>query len=204
VEAQCIAIFDSTLAPSRNGAEPACRVAGSEDDLVRRAASDPEAFSVLYRRHYRAVAGCLFRRTGNTHTAEDLAAETFMAAYRAIRRYRPSGTPLRFWLLRIATNTANRWARRRARAEYLARAKALFRSEVQPPVRADSAEGDRLHRALGRLPAAQQSVISLHYFEGLSVEEVAATLDCSAGTIKSRLSRGRAALRDLLGEEARP
>lgn len=63
--------------------------------------------------------------------------------------------------------------------------------------------GEALHRALQRLPP-QQSAISLHYFEGLGVEEVSAVLGCSVGTVKSRLSRGREALRRLLNEEPTP
>jgi RNA polymerase sigma-70 factor (ECF subfamily) len=178
----------------------------AESDLVVRAKSDPEAFAVLYRRNYRSVAGMLYRRTGDTHLAEDLAAETFIAAYRAIRRYQPREVPFRYWLLRIATNTANRWSRRAARAALLARARAALRPASYPPPGPDRDSGDaeRLQRALRRLPSPQQSAISLHYLEGLSVEEAADVLGCSSGTVKSRLSRARAALRDLLGEESRP
>ncbi len=189
---------------------PACTSMASdaEADLIARAKADPEAFAILYRRHYRAVAGCLFRRTGDVHLAEDLAAETFVSAYRSIRGYRPSGAPFRYWLLRIATNAANRWARRSGRANWIARARAAIAPAFFPPPgetgSPSGGDAERLHLILRRLSAAQQAAISLHYFEGLSVEETATVLGCSVGTVKSRLSRARAALRERLGEEFRP
>lgn len=176
--------------------EPATGVhgqGGGEAGLIARAKVDPRAFGELYRLHYAAVAGCIYRRTGDTHITEDLAAETFISAYRAIGKYRPGPAPIRYWLLRIATNTVNRWSRRNRRAAWLR----LVRPEVrtQPPTDRSS-----LLEALGRLPAAQQSVVSLHYFEGLGVEEVGAVLGCAPGTVKSRLARARSALRELLAD----
>ena len=80
--------------------------------LAERAAGDPELFGTLYRRHFGTVAGYLFRRTGDATLAEDLAADTFLAAWEALPRYRDAGVPFRAWLLRIATNRANLVARR--------------------------------------------------------------------------------------------
>ena len=88
---------------------------GDERELIERAKRDREAFSVLYRRHYSMLAAHVYRRTGNVHATEDLVADVFLTALRTLPRYRYRGIPVRFWLLRIATNAVNRWARRQRR-----------------------------------------------------------------------------------------
>jgi RNA polymerase sigma-70 factor (ECF subfamily) len=155
--------------------------------------------AALYREHYGPVAGYVYRRVGDVHVAEDLVAEVFLTVVRSLRRYQHRGVPFRAWLYRIATNTVNRWARRRRRQAV---------HELLQPSRAAVARGDANPRkepdagvarmAMLALPPRYQSVLALHYFEGLSVDEVAATLDCRIGTVKSRLSRARQALRDRL------
>lgn len=189
-------------------ADPVGRIQGAattardegEAALVERARRDPQAFALLYRRHYQAVVGYIFRRTGDLHASEDLAAETFIAAYRAMPRYRVTGAPFVHWLLRIATNRTTNWSKRRRRHA------ALPRQEEAPSIPADGRDGesgsrvepDALLRAVARLPDAQQSAIALHYFEGLTLEQVAGVLRCRVGTVKSRLARARLALRSML------
>lgn len=178
----------------------------AEAVLVARAKADPAAFGEIYRLHYRSVVACIHRRLGNVHASEDLAAEVFIAAYRSIGRYRPSAVPLRHWLLRIATNTVNRWLRRQQRSAWTL---ALVRRASATASTGDRgygphahAPGERLAVLLRRLPVSQQAVVSLHYFEGLSVEEAAGALGCSAGTVKSRLARARDRLKELIEGEA--
>jgi RNA polymerase sigma-70 factor (ECF subfamily) len=160
--------------------------------LAARAVGDPEQFGVLYRRHFGVVAGYLYRRTGDAALAEDLAADTFLAAWEALPRYRDSGAPFRAWLLRIATNRANLAARRerlrRRMVGYLVRASAPERD-------ADTGE---LYEAMGRLRADHQTVIALVHLEGLSVEQTAQVLGVAVGTVKSRLHRARESLRSEL------
>lgn len=167
-----------------------------ETVLIDRARTDPRAFETLYRRYYRLVASCIYRRTGDVHTTEDLAADTFIAAFRSIARYRHSDVPFRYWLLRIATNTVNRWARRNRTAPRLELSK--------EPVgeRGTGADAELLNACLSRLSPKHQAVLSLHYFESLSIEEVARVLGCGTGTVKSRLSRAREALRVLITQGA--
>lgn len=162
-----------------------------EQSLIERARHDRRAFAVLYRRHYAAVAGYLYRRTGDVHVTEDLVADVFVSALRAMPRYRQRGRPFRNWLYAIATNAANRWARRRRR---------WFHEPLNDQT-ATAAEEDRHHaageaqQALLALSPKHQAVLTLHHVEGLRVEEVAAILGCRVGTVKSRLSRARAQLR---------
>ncbi|MBK7406278.1 MAG: RNA polymerase sigma factor [Phycisphaerales bacterium] len=158
--------------------------------LAARAAGDPELFATLYRRHFEPVAGYLLRRTGNQALAEDLAADTFLAAWKALPTYQDSGIPFRAWLLRIATNRANAVARReRVRRRVLA---FLAPPDHHNPPADDT---EHLYTALARLSAEHQTVISLVHLEGLSLEQTARTLGLAEGTVKSRLHRAREALK---------
>ena len=170
-----------------------------ESVLVEQAKHNREAFAVLYRRHYRMLSTYVFRRTGDIHVAEDLVADVFVIVLRTLPRYRCRGVPLRFWLLRIATNTVNRWARRQRGKTVATQSADLLREAIvdktSPP---DQLDQQHARRALLMLSPKHQAVLSLHYFEGLAVKQVAAVLGCRVGTVKSRLARGRQALRNEL------
>lgn len=172
-----------------------------ESELVERAKRDRRAFAMLYRLHCRDVATHIYRRVGDLHVAEDLVSEVFLIALRTLPRYRCRGVPLRFWLLRIATNAVNRWARRRRRGA-IAALEAGRREEAGTASASDhgGADLERAQAALLALPPKLQAVLSLHYIEGLAIREVAAVLGCREGTVKSRLSRAREALRERLNE----
>ncbi|MBK7403928.1 MAG: RNA polymerase sigma factor [Phycisphaerales bacterium] len=157
-------------------------------DLIARAATDDRAFAELYRLHYVGISGYILRRVGDSHLAEDLAAETFLDAWRAIGRYRQTGIPFGHWLLRIATNRVNRWARRRREPVV----GVTDTAAAAPPERGDASHA---LAALARMAPKHQAVLSLHYVEGLSVEQVARVLECSPGTVKSRLHRARESMR---------
>jgi len=170
-----------------------------ETRLIDRARHDPDAFGCLYRRHYRAIARYLIRRVGDEQTAEDLAGETFLAAWRAIARYRHTRAPFRAWLMRIATNEANRWARRARRANGV-------RPNAQPARTPEDriADHELARHALLALSPAQQAVLTLRLVEELSVEETALVLGVRAGTVKSRLARARDAFRRELERRIEP
>lgn len=165
-----------------------------ERELIEQARGGPEAFGRLYRRHHGAIASMLYRRTGDAHAAEDLAAQTFINAWRGLPRYRQTGAPFRAWLMRIAINEARRWSKRQRR-----------RREVESGARPAGAgwrapdEGAEVRGAIRRLGPDHQDVLTLIYFETLSVEQAAEVLGVRPGTVKSRLSRAREALRNELG-----
>jgi len=170
-----------------------------EGDLIERAKHDREAFSTLYRRHYRLLSDHVYRRTGDMHATEDIVADVFLAALRTLPRFRRRGVPVRFWLLRIATNAVNHWVRRKRRHPVLT----LDPDRLMAPSSTSSShEGRndlaRARRALLSLAPKYQAVLSLRYFEGLTVKEVAVVLGSRVGTIKSRLARAREALRERL------
>lgn len=171
----------------------------SERDLIERAKRDPRAFAALYRQHYTAIAGYVYRRIGNVHTTEDLVAETFMTAMRALPRYRCRGAPIRAWFYRIATNTVNRWIRRgRYRSGKSLDECSPCDTAVVASVTDDQAGLEHARTALLSLKPKHQAVLALHYLEAMSVDEVAAVIGCRVGTVKSRLSRAREALRERL------
>jgi RNA polymerase sigma factor (sigma-70 family) len=161
-----------------------------EAALVSRAKRDPQAFAALYRQHYVAIAGYVLRRVGDQHLAEDLTADVFLAAVRSLSGYRHRGVPFRAWLYRIATHTVNRWARRNRFYQTLPQSLTYEESN------ADDSKAARL--AMLSLSPKHQAILALHYLEGLSVEEVASVIGCRIGTVKSRLSRARVALRTQL------
>ena len=168
----------------------------SEVELVERAKSDPGAFALLYRGQYQSIASYVYRRTHDAHVTEDLVADVFLTALRTLPRYRYRGVPVRFWLLRIATNAVNRWARRRRRFVIVDSDKLAV--AIAPEPSAHGAEERRAMRAMLSLAPRYQAVLALHHFEGLSVADVASILGCRVGTVKSRLSRAREALRKAL------
>ncbi|MFG0304968.1 MAG: RNA polymerase sigma factor [Phycisphaerales bacterium JB040] len=173
------------------GPEPAREDA--ERGLIERAKRDPRAYAELYRMHYGAIAGYLLRRTGDRHVAEDLASETFLSAWKALGRFRDRGAPFRAWLMRIATNKANRWSRDRKRRSRHATALGA----PATPAEASERAGD-VQRALLGLAERDQSVLVLHHVEGLSVARVADVLGVREGTVKSRLARARERMRAAL------
>lgn len=185
---------------SHQAAEPEGTPAGMWDTqeaaLVDRCRQDQRAFGEVYRTQYVPIVGYLLRRTGDPHAAEDLAAETFICAMNSIGGFRMRGVPLRAWLYRIASNQANRWARaRRSELKGLGVGH-VIESAACPRDQADQAEQLLLSRlAFGRLSGKDQTVLALHYFEQLSIAQVATALGWREGTVKARLFRARASLR---------
>ncbi|MGE3182714.1 MAG: RNA polymerase sigma factor [Phycisphaerae bacterium] len=167
--------------------------------LVARAQRDRNAFGDLYRLHHTVIARYIHRRVGDTHLTEDLVADVFVIAMESIRRYRNRGVPFRAWLYRVASNRVNRWARRE-RKKLLVGAEAEFGELPSPDALNMDQEiaRERARRALLCLPPKYQAVLALHYLEGMPVNDVATTLGCRVGTVKSRLSRGREQMRALL------
>jgi RNA polymerase sigma-70 factor, ECF subfamily len=173
----------------------------TDAELWRRAVEgEPDAFGALFERHARAVYNYLFRRTAEWSLAEDLTSVVFLEAWRRrsdVRLERELALP---WLLGVATNVLRN--RRRSQWRYRAALERLPRERGEDF--ADDANG-RLDderrmrvvlRSLGKLPKREQDVIALCAWADLSYEEAAAALDVPVGTVRSRLSRARARLRE--------
>jgi RNA polymerase sigma-70 factor (ECF subfamily) len=158
--------------------------------------SEPLTFDAFYRREHRQVLGLAFVLTGNQTAAEDVAQDAFTAAFRHWGFVAACDCP-GAWVRRVACNRAASVLRRR-----LAEAKALVRLAKRTQTSIELDEGDEAFwQAVRRLPPRQAQVVALYYFEDYSVREIAAVLDCSEGTVKTHLSRARAAVARQLGLE---
>ena len=147
----------------------------------------------LYAASYRRLLGQLIGVTGNVAEAEDVVQEAFVRGLDHPRRLLSADNP-EAWLRTVAVNLArSRW--RRAQ-----RLVGLAPRLVDAPRESDSDGHIVLLQALRALPAGQREAIALHHLADLPVQEVADATGVSIGTVKARLSRGRAALLVLLGE----
>lgn len=163
-------------------------------------------FADVVRTHQRVVYSVALRLSSRAADAEDLAADAFLHAYRALRSYdaeRISSLRLRPWLLTIVRNAARNAVRDAARRpgpppgfEPAERPTSELSVEEQ-------VELDDLQRALGavlaQLPEAQRAAVVLRHVVGLPTREVAEVLGCPEGTAKSHVWRGLQRLRVLLG-----
>ncbi|MEU1360074.1 sigma-70 family RNA polymerase sigma factor [Micromonospora zamorensis] len=154
--------------------------------------SDGDLISELYAGCFRRLVVQLYAVTGDLTEAQEAVQEAFTRALVSPRRFAALENP-EAWLRRVAVN----WARSRYRRRRVL--DGLLRRIGPPPAVADhSPEHLALLAALRVLPEGQRHALALHYLVDLPVDEVAATLGVSSGTVKSRLSRGRVALAALL------
>ncbi len=179
---------------------------GREAALVQRcAAGDEGACADLVAEHQRMVVQLAMNLLGDRDEALDLSQEVFLRVFRTIYRFRGQSA-LRTWIYRIAVNQArnkHRFWRRRHRAdqvsldEHVAAHGELPSSAESTPDRvlAQKELAQQLQTALDRLPFDQRTAIVLREIDGLSYEEIAFSLGVAVGTVKSRLTRARQALR---------
>ncbi|GAA0366658.1 RNA polymerase sigma factor [Actinoallomurus spadix] len=183
------------------------RTAGrvSDADLAREYRSDPERFTAVYDRYFgdvhRYVAGRL-----DSQAADDIAAETFLVAFRKRERFDPARGALRPWLFGIATKLVAQHRRVESRHyETLARVRAApddhgHENQVVTAVAAAGLQ-PQLARALAALTRKERDVLLLVALADLSHEEVAQALRIPYGTVGSRLNRARKKLRTALEKE---
>ncbi|SHI90381.1 RNA polymerase sigma-70 factor, ECF subfamily [Tessaracoccus bendigoensis DSM 12906] len=158
----------------------------------------------LVRDHSAQVYRLAYRLTGNQHDAEDLTQDVFVKVFRSIHTFQP-GT-LEGWLHRITTNLFLDQARRRQRIRMDALSVApesVWGSSTGPEELHDDLELDAdVAAALRALSPEQRVAVVLCDIEGLTYEEIASVLDVKIGTVRSRIARGRAALREALAHRA--
>jgi RNA polymerase sigma-70 factor (ECF subfamily) len=184
-------------------------VAPHSDDaatLSRARNGDTDAFNRLVLDNERPVYSLAYRLLGNSEDAADATQEAFVNAYRAIKGFR--GDAIRPWLFRIAVRCCyDQLRRRRRRREESLEGDDDEDPSFDPPadiklgpepsaMRAETAAV--IENALQQLPIDQRTIVSLCDVEGMSYEEAAEITNAELGTVKSRLSRARARLRDLL------
>ncbi|MBD0291975.1 MAG: RNA polymerase sigma factor SigE [Jiangellaceae bacterium] len=167
----------------------------------------PPSWDEVVREHSARVYRLAYRLTGNAHDAEDLTQDVFVRVFRSLSSYSP-GT-FEGWLHRITTNLFLDGVRRKQRLRFdTLGAGAVDRLSGREPT-PDGTIDDRLldadiQAALDALPADFRAAVVLCDIEGLSYEEIAATLGVKLGTVRSRIHRGRAQLRAALDHRAPP
>jgi RNA polymerase sigma-70 factor (ECF subfamily) len=172
---------------------------------------DAAAFETLVNERSGEIYGLLYRLTENAEEARDLTQETFLRAFQSINHFRGE-SDVRTWIYRIAINQARnrwRWWRRRRRdatvsldapeigGGRLGLISTLKSNTVKDPEQ-DTLANEReraLKKALSSLRRVYREAVVLRDIEGFAYEEIAATLQISVGTVKSRLARGRQELR---------
>jgi RNA polymerase sigma-70 factor (ECF subfamily) len=179
-------------------------------ELVRRCLEgDLFSFDELMRRYERKVYSLAFHMLGNPEDAADLAQEAFLKVYRALPAFRGEAL-FSTWLFRIVTNSCLDGRRRtRRHPPVISLSRPPGTGESEAPAELPDNSGDPLEsylqtemqeeiqKLLGQLPPPQRLVLVMRDLEGYSYEEIAAALNISLGTVKSRLNRARLRLRDL-------
>jgi len=179
--------------------------------IARALAGDDDAFAALVRTHQVTVYNIAYRMVGQRETAQDLAQETFLRAFKALVTFDPN-RPFGPWLYRIATNLSINWVKR-ARLPTVsldaphpadgddAAPLAVPDTLAEPATRFDQVEMQtQLRRAILSLPPDYRVVIELRHFQEMSYGEMAEALNAPIGTVKTRLYRARRLLRDQLSK----
>jgi len=183
-----------------------------EDALVQAAqGGDLDAFNQLVLTYQGQVYALAYRLLGDHESAADAAQDTFLSAFQHIHRFH--GGSLRAWLLRIATNRCYDMLRRK-RSRPTSPLDILFTRSESVEVHHTARMADDpeqyverreliadIQQGLNILPPAQRAAVVLYDIEGLSYKEAAQVMGVSLGTMKSRLSRGRARLREYFFEQ---
>ena len=168
---------------------------------------DVPAYNTLVLHHQNAVYNVAYRIMGEPDAAADATQEAFISAYKALNRFR--GGSFKAWLMRIVTNACYDEFRRRKRRPqssldeivetYESSPVLISKDEPGPEKQRQQAElMEAIQRCLAELPEDQRTAAVLCDVEGYDYQEIASIMSISLGTVKSRLSRARAKLRDCL------
>ena len=177
-----------------------------ETELLENIRGNPENFSVLFKLYYKPIFGYIIRRTGSFDDTADIAADTFLKAFRHIHNFRYSGISVKVWLYRIATNEINLFFRNKQKHNSIFKRiinedKDIFDhylADDRKEIEAEFQKHDQfllVQKELKALPLKYQEVIALKYFEGKENKEIVEILNIKEGTLKSLLSRGLEKLR---------
>ena len=169
----------------------------TDEDLVRAfLEGNQTSFAELMRRHEDRIFALAFRMTGDRSDALDATQEAFVSAFRQVHRFR-FDSAFGTWLYRIAANACHDLLRKRKR---WADGEDVAEGADERSSRFDEQVAARLDvtKALASLPSEYREAVVMHDIGGIAYEEIARTTDTHIGTVKSRISRGRRRLAELL------
>lgn len=181
-----------------------------EEQIIKKAKSDPEAFGTLYDRYYPQIFRFILSRTGNYELAQDLTAETFFQALKALWRFRLRKRPFSAWLYKIAiAQIANFYRKKSTYCELsMDECPEIINrpsSDIHPAKILESAidqneEFQAVHKLLSKLKKVQHDIIVLRYFEEMTFEEMSQITGMKVNTVKSHHRRALIRLKELYQE----
>lgn len=169
----------------------------TEKELIRRAKTDPSAFSLLYEENYQKIFSYSLKRAANIDIAKDITSETFLKALKHIGSFRWKNISFSSWLYRIASNEVVNYYRKN-------KYKAVSIEKIIDPISPSFADEEaienekilkdkkdfkKLHDKISELSDVHQQVITLHYFEKKKIKEISEIMGKKEGTVKSILHR---------------
>src|SRR6202167_2393424 len=183
-----------------------------ETALVARARrGDLQAYDELVKRYQERIYATIYHMTSNHDDANDLAQESFIKAYQALKSFK-GGSSFYTWLYRIAVNKTINFLKQRKNRAQISLNDLDFNAEHDPDLvalisdktpRRDIAMSElqeKLNEALLKLSEHHRLVVTLHDVQGLSHEEIATIMDCNIGTVRSRLFYARQLLQSYLAD----
>ena len=186
------------------GSTPECGTADDHELVQRTQLGDRSAFEMLVRRYQDRAYSVAFQILGHHEDALDAAQEAFARAYLSIARFRGSAG-FYTWLYRILVNLAIDQARARGKMNPVS----LDDPQTAPAQREPTADpgacletkelGQQIARAVASLPVHQRTALTLREIQGLSYREIAGVMNCSIGTVMSRLHAARQKLQQIIG-----
>ena len=202
IERPLVAVFDEAVE------------AEEIDDLtlVRRAQSeDMRAYDLLVRRYQERIYATVYHMTSNHDDANDLAQETFIKAFRALKTFKGDSS-FYTWIYRIAGNKTINFLKQRKNRVQISLNDVDFNAEHDPDLVALTSERtprrdlnlselqEKLNEAMLKLSEHHRMVVTLHDVQGLSHEEIGKIMDCNVGTVRSRLFYARQQLQAYLSD----
>jgi RNA polymerase sigma-70 factor (ECF subfamily) len=191
---------------------PAAVGQADERDLLRRAKTgDLTAYDELVRRYQERVYATIYHMTANHEDANDLAQESFIKAYQALRTFKGDSSFFT-WLYRIAVNKTINFLKQRKNRNHLSLNDLDLNAEHDPDVMALISEKtprrdlrlaelqEKLNTAMLKLSETHRLVVTLHDVQGLSHEEIGRIMNCNVGTVRSRLFYARQQLQAYLSD----
>src|SRR5580765_2181835 len=186
--------------------------APEESELVSRARRGGlTAYDELIRRYQERIYATVYHMTANHEDANDLAQESFLKAYQALKSFK-GGSSFFTWLYRIAVNKTINFLKQRKNRTHLSLNDLDFNAEHDPDLVALISDKtprrevnlaelqEKLNAAMQKLSEDHRMVVTLHDIQGLSHEEIGKIMDCNTGTVRSRLFYARQQLQAYLSD----
>jgi len=152
----------------------------NEKEIVEKAKTDDQAFSILYYHYFPKIYGYLFRRTGSHEVTEDLVSETFIKVFSSLENYKYQGYSFGAWLFRIATNNLIDYYRKTSKTKEVDIEKIAEPSDDnQDPNQLvqDKQDRQKVNEVMKMLPERYQEVLYLKFFAEFSTAEIANSLN---------------------------